>query len=82
MRPHLFRGLLLCASGLILAPAISLAQSVVAAPPAHPVLTGPPIAPVRVVVDDYYGNKIEDPYRYMEDLQNSEVQAWFKGQND
>src|SRR5207253_84606 len=32
--------------------------------------------------DDYYGNKIEDPYRYMEDLQNSEVQAWFKGQND
>jgi prolyl oligopeptidase len=35
-----------------------------------------------VVVDEYYGNKIEDPYRYMEDLQSTEVQAWFKGQND
>jgi prolyl oligopeptidase len=35
-----------------------------------------------VVVDEYYGNKIEDPYRYMEDLQSPEVQAWFKAQND
>ena len=37
---------------------------------------------MRVVVDEYYGNKIEDPYRYMEDLQSPEVQAWFKAQND
>lgn len=47
-----------------------------------PTQTTPPVAPVRNVVDDYYGTSISDPYRYMEDLQSPEVQAWFKGQND
>jgi prolyl oligopeptidase len=40
------------------------------------------VAPVRAVTDDYHGTKVVDPYRYMEDLKNPEVQAWFKGQND
>jgi prolyl oligopeptidase len=42
----------------------------------------PPAAPVRPVADTYFGQRIVDPYRYMEDLNNSEVQAWFKAQND
>jgi prolyl oligopeptidase len=42
----------------------------------------PPIAPVRPVFDDYYGTKITDPYRYMENLKDPEVQAWMKSQND
>ncbi len=42
----------------------------------------PPTAPVRLVFDDYFGTKIADPYRYMEDLKNSGVQAWLKAQND
>lgn len=37
---------------------------------------------MRTVLDDYYGSRISDPYRYMEDLQNPEVQAWLKAQND
>ena len=37
---------------------------------------------MRAVVDDYYGTKVSDPYRYMEDLASPEVQAWFKAQND
>jgi prolyl oligopeptidase len=37
---------------------------------------------VRPVTDDYFGTKVVDPYRYMENLQNPEVQAWFKGQDD
>src|SRR6185312_8657992 len=41
----------------------------------------PPVAPVRPVTDDYYGTKLTDPYRYMEDLKNPEVEKWFKGQN-
>src|SRR5690348_1708578 len=41
-----------------------------------------PVAPVRPVTDDYYGTKIVDNYRYMENLKDPEVQAWMKGQND
>src|ERR1700680_1725524 len=44
--------------------------------------SGPPVAAVRVVTDEYFGVKVADPYRYMEDLANPEVAAWFKGQND
>src|SRR5216683_3665232 len=47
-----------------------------------PDLSSPPVAPVRVVTDEYFGVKVADPYRYMEDLTNAEVSAWFKGQND
>src|SRR5699024_6953684 len=39
-----------------------------------------PIAPARNVVDEYYGSKVQDPYRYMERLDDPEVAAWFKGQ--
>ena len=42
---------------------------------------GPPVAPVRPVVDDYFGTKVTDPYRYMEHLDNPEVAAWMKAQN-
>ena len=42
----------------------------------------PPVAPVRPVTDDYFGTKVVDPYRYMENLKNPQVQAWFKGQDD
>jgi prolyl oligopeptidase len=34
------------------------------------------------VTDTYYGKKVVDPYRYMENLQDPEVQSWFKAQND
>ena len=43
---------------------------------------GPPVAPVRTVIDDYYGAKVADPYRYMEDLKDPAVQSWMKAQND
>jgi len=55
-------------------------QPAAAVPSAAP--ASPPVAPVRAVTDDYHGTKVVDPYRYMEDLKNPEVQAWFKGQND
>ena len=41
----------------------------------------PPVAPVRPVVDNYFGTKVTDPYRYMEHLDNAEVAAWTKAQN-
>lgn len=75
MRPSTLDRLWVCAASLLLAPAPSLSQS-------DPPPAAPPSAPVRVVVDDYYGTRISDPYRYMEDLKNSEVQAWFKAQDN
>ena len=45
-------------------------------------LPSPLVAPVRPVTDDYFGTKVVDPYRYMENLEDPQVQAWFKGQDD
>ena len=74
------RALPLFAIGTILllsASAIAQTQSANAAS-----VPSPPVAPVRTVVDDYYGTKVADPYRYMENLKDPEVAAWFKAQND
>jgi prolyl oligopeptidase len=41
---------------------------------------GQPPAPVKNVDDTYWGVKVSDPYRYMEDLKSPQVQGWMKGQ--
>lgn len=41
----------------------------------------PPVTPVRVVNDTYFGVTVADPYRYMENLADPQVAAWFKEQN-
>ena len=61
----------------VLLAAVSIVWSQSAVPP-----SSPPIAAVRPVTDDYFGTKVVDPYRYMENLKDPEVQAWFAGQND
>src|SRR6266853_3432644 len=43
-------------------------------------IESPPAAPVRPVTDRYYGTEVIDNYRYMENLQDPEVQAWVKSQ--
>jgi prolyl oligopeptidase len=40
------------------------------------------VAPVKPVTDTYYGTKVVDPYRYMENLKDPQVEAWMKAQND
>jgi len=42
----------------------------------------PPMAQVKPVEDVYFGIKISDPYRYMENLNDSSVKQWFKAQAD
>src|SRR6202030_1718416 len=78
MPQNYFRHQKLVILGILLAPLalVTGADSNKANPSA------PPVATVRVVTDEYFGVKVADPYRYMEDLTNPEVAAWFKGQND
>ena len=41
-----------------------------------------PVAPVRNVIDQIHGVVVSDPYRYMENLKDPQVQAWLKAQGD
>ena len=34
------------------------------------------------VIDDYFGTKVADPYRWMEDLESPDVKAWIATQNE
>jgi prolyl oligopeptidase len=40
----------------------------------------PPVAPVRPVTDVYFGTPVVDPYRYLENLKDPEVQGYMKAQ--
>jgi prolyl oligopeptidase len=40
----------------------------------------PPLAPVNVVTEVYFGKSVDDPYRYMENLKDSTVAEWMKTQ--
>jgi prolyl oligopeptidase len=51
-------------------------QQTVGGPPS------PPVSPVRPVTDEYFGTKVVDPYRYLENLQDPGVQVWFKAQDE
>jgi prolyl oligopeptidase len=63
--------------GALLKPLVNAAAGQITA-----VVDSLPVAPVRPVTDDYFGTKVVDPYRYMENLQDPKVQAWMKAQND
>lgn len=44
--------------------------------------TAPPVAAVRDVTETYFGQKVVDPYRWMEDTKSPEFANWLKAQND
>jgi prolyl oligopeptidase len=45
-------------------------------------ISEPPTAPVREMTDNYFGTKITDPYRWMEEPKSKELGEWMKAQND
>jgi len=40
----------------------------------------PPVAAVRPIADSYFGTAFTDNYRYLENLQDPQVQGWMRGQ--
>ncbi len=57
---------------LMLAPAASHAQ----------LAPGAPVARIDNVTETHHGMTVVDPYRYLEDTQRPEVQAWMQGQSN
>lgn len=43
---------------------------------------GLPATPVHEVTEDYFGTKVTDPYRWLEDTSAPGVVSWMKAQND
>ncbi|WP_413197113.1 prolyl oligopeptidase family serine peptidase [Pararobbsia alpina] len=60
--------------------AVALATTLLCAAQTTWSAEGPPVAPVRPVTDTYFGVKVVDNYRYMENLTDPGVQTWMKGQ--
>lgn len=64
---------------------LALAATSFLAPPltaqSAPPPSAPPAAPIRSVSDTYFGVTVTDPYRYMENLSDPDVSAWFKAQD-
>ncbi|HTZ94921.1 MAG TPA: hypothetical protein VMB18_00895, partial [Terriglobales bacterium] len=52
-----------------------------AASAASPAVTGPPVAEQKPVVDDLYGHKITDLYRWLENGSSPETHKWVDEEN-
>jgi prolyl oligopeptidase len=57
------------------------AAAVLAAVTAAHAQPGPPVAPKAPVVDDYYGTKVTDDYRWMEDRWSPKFKDWLTAEN-
>src|SRR5262245_33293087 len=41
-----------------------------------------PAAPRTDVSDDYFGTKVADPYRWLEDMKSPDTQKWVRAEDD
>src|SRR5512139_4276404 len=71
-----FRGVM----PLVLLSAVTTAAIADGTPVTQAALAYPPTRAVDTV-DDYFGRKIADPYRWLEDLESADTAAWVTAQN-
>jgi prolyl oligopeptidase len=57
------------------------ALALIGSPAAAAERLGPPPAPRRPVTDDYFGVKVEDPFRWLENMSDPAQKAWFESQD-
>jgi prolyl oligopeptidase len=69
---------ILVLSAILLLSGLTGCIAVAAQKPAAP---GPPVAAKQPVVDTYFGTKVTDDYRWLEDSKSPEVQSWSDAQN-
>ena len=79
---HGARGRWVVVAATVLAGACSPPAARHGAAPAGGASPGPPPAPVRPVVDTLHGIPAVDPYRWMEDERDPQVQAWYRAQSE
>jgi len=60
----------------------SLFAASLLAPAGAQAQAGPPVAPAKPVTDTYFGTTLTDSYQWMENLDDSAVKSWFRGQAD
>jgi prolyl oligopeptidase len=65
---------------LVLLSAVATAANADGPPVTQTALAYPPTRTVDVI-DDYFGRKIADPYRWLEDLESADTAAWITAQN-
>jgi prolyl oligopeptidase len=63
-------GMTILAGGLAMSSAVGMAQSLKY-----------PAARTTDQADDYFGTKVQDPYRWMEDVDSAEVKTWVDAEN-
>lgn len=80
MRPHLFLSLALLELAMGMNAVLAGTPTPTTAAPATSTSATPPVARTVNTVDDLFGVKVADPYRWMEGNDNPELAEWFRGQ--